>query len=59
MTFWQTDIVDTQRKALVTLEKLLELYDQSTILEADGLVTCHRSREKYAQPMRSIWPWAD
>lgn len=116
MTFYQTDIVDTQRKALVALEKLLELYDQPTILEADGLVvwfnpsgatpdtvthhapapvetdawrdvarltdslarmgyfttrdevgrggekwvvTCHRSREKYARPMQSIWPWAD
>lgn len=23
------------------------------------VVTCHRSRESYAQPTQSIWPWAD
>ena len=38
MTLWQTDIIDTQRKALAALEKLLELYDRPTILEANGLV---------------------
>lgn len=38
MTLWQTDIVDTHRKALAALEKLLELYDRPTILEANGLV---------------------
>lgn len=116
MTLCQTDIIDTQRLALAALEKLLELYDRPTILEANGLVvwfepsevapntvtyhaaaavetdawrdvvrltdslarmgyftirgevgrggekwvvTCHRSRENYAQPTRSIWPWAD
>lgn len=116
MTTWQTDVVDTQRKALAALEKLLELYDRAVVLEADGIVvwlepygvatstatqyvpapiatdvwrdivrltgslarvgyfttrgevgrggekwvvTCHRSRESYAQPTQSIWPWAD
>lgn len=38
MTTWQTDAVDTQRKVLAALEKLLELYDRPVVLEADGLV---------------------
>lgn len=38
MTTRQTDIVDTQRKALAALEKLLELYDRPVILEARELV---------------------
>lgn len=116
MTTRQTDVVDTQRKALAALEKLLELYDRPVVLDADGVVVwlepygeaastttqydpapiatdawrdivrltdslarmgcfttrgevgrggekwvvaCHRSRESYAQPTRSIWPWAD
>lgn len=116
MTFLQTDIFDTQRKALAALEKLLKLYDRPTILEANGLVvwlepsevapdtvihhapapvetdawrdvvrltdslarmgyftirdevgcggekwvvTCHRSRESYAQLAQSIRPLAD
>lgn len=37
MTIWQTDIVDSQRKALAALEKLLDLYNRPVILEADGL----------------------
>lgn len=37
MTIWQTDIVDTQRKTLAALEKLLELYDSPVILKARGL----------------------
>lgn len=38
MTVWQTDIVDTQRKTLAVLEKLLEPYDRPVFLEARGLV---------------------
>ena len=38
MTLWYTDIIDTQRKTLAALEKLLGLYDRHTILEANGLV---------------------
>lgn len=38
MTTWQNDIVDTQRKTLAALKKLLELYDRPVILEAHGLV---------------------
>ena len=38
MTGWQTDIVDTQRKALAALEKLLDPYDHPVVLEARGLV---------------------
>ena len=38
MTVLQTDIVDSQRKALAALEKLLDLYDQPTILETSRLV---------------------
>lgn len=37
MTVWQTDIVDSQRKALAALEKLLDLYDRPVILEASGI----------------------
>lgn len=40
MTTWQNDIVDTQRKALAALEKLLDLYDHPVILEARGIVVC-------------------
>lgn len=38
MTLWQNDIIDTHRKAVAALEKLLELCDRPTILEANGLV---------------------
>lgn len=38
MTVWQTDIVDSQRKVLAALEKLLDLYDRPAILEAGGIV---------------------